>query len=274
MSETALERFRSLFGRKKPLIGMVHLAPLPGAPRFSGRLEEVIERAVADADALCRGPVDGLMIENFNDAPFYPDAVEPETVAAITRVAAEVVRRASDRPIGINILRNAWKASLAVAYVVGASFVRMNVFTDPLVTDQGILAGAAHLAVRYRRALGAERVLIFADLYAKHGAPLAPRPLAVVARDMASRGLADAVIVSGDETGTPPREAEIRVVKDAVPGCPVVVGSGVAEDTMDLLRHADGAICGSGLKKDGIVTAPVDPERVRRLVAAFRTIER
>lgn len=270
---TALERFHALFGSRRPVIGMVHLDALPGAPRFSGSLGAVIEKALADVAALCGGPVDGLMVENFHDAPFYPEAVEPETIASMTLAAAEVARRAEGRPVGINVLRNSWKAALAIAHAVGGSFVRLNAFTDPLATDQGIIGGVAHLAVRYRRALGAGRVRIFADLYAKHGAPLAPRPLPVVARDMASRAMADAIVLTGEETGAPPREDEVRAVRDAVPDCPVLLGSGITEDTVSLLRHADGVICGSGLKQDGVVANPVDPERVRRFVRAVRALD-
>jgi uncharacterized protein len=266
----ARERFFAVFPRRKVVIGMVHLKPLPGAPRYRGSLAGVIDAAVLDAEAMRTGGADALMVENFNDNPFYPGDVEPETVAAMTVVAGEVAR-AANLPLGINVLRNDWKAALAIASAVGARFIRLNILTDALVTDQGIIQAPAHLAMRYRRALGAEELLILADLYSKHSAPLARRPLPVVARDTADRALADAVIVSGEESGDLPAREDLRVVRAATPDTPLLIGSGMQDSTADLLALADGAIVGTWAKRDGVVTNPVDVERVRRFVAAART---
>ena len=265
----ARDRFFAVFPRRKVIIGMVHLKALPGAPRFAGSLREVLDAALADADAMGRGGVDALLVENFNDNPFYPDRVEPETVAAMAVIATEVIR-AANVPVGVNVLRNDWKAALAVAAVAGARFIRLNVLTDALVTDQGILQGPAHLAMRYRRALGAEDVLVLADVYSKHGAPLARRPLAVVARDTADRALADALIVSGEETGDPPLAEDIRLVREAAPNTPLLIGSGMRDSSAGLLSLADGAVLGTSAKRGDIVTNPVDADHVRRFVAATR----
>jgi hypothetical protein len=261
-------RFRSVFANDKVVLGMVHLHPLPGAPRYGGRLAPVFEAALGDAEAICRGGASGMIVENFNDNPFYPDQVEPETVAAMAVIAKEVVRAAGDLPVGINVLRNDWKAALAIALAVGARFIRLNVLTDALVTDQGLIEAPAHLALRYRRALGADHLLILADVYCKHGAPLARRPLGTVARDTAERGLADALIVSGEESGDPPRREDILEVRAAVPDVPVLLGSGMRETTAETVALVDGSVFGYHAKVDGIMTNPVDPERVRRFVAA------
>jgi len=270
---TARDRFFGVFPRRKVIIGMVHLKALPGAPRYGGSLREVLDAALADAEAMGRGGVDALLVENFNDNPFYPDRVEPETVAAMAVIVAEVIR-AANVPVGVNVLRNDWKAALAIAAVAGARFIRLNVLTDALVTDQGILEGAAHLAMRYRRALGAEEVLILADVYSKHGAPLARRPLAVVARDTADRALADALIVSGEETGDPPPAEDITLVREAAPGAPVLIGSGMRDASAGLLSLADGAVLGTSAKRGRVITNPVDADRVRRFVAAARALAR
>jgi membrane complex biogenesis BtpA family protein len=264
---TARDRFRALFPRAKAILGMVHLRPLPGAPRYDGDFDEVVAAAIADAGAMREGGVDALIVENFNDSPFYPRHVEPETVAAMAIAVREVVRAVSTVPVGVNVLRNDWKAALAVAATAGARFIRLNVLTDALVTDQGIIEAPAHLALRYRRALGADHVLIFADLYSKHGAPLARRPLPTVARDMAERGMADAIIVSGEESADAPRPEDIMTVRDAVPETPVILGSGMRESTAHLLALADGAVFGYWAKRDNVITNPVDPEKVRRFVS-------
>ncbi len=250
------------FGVPRPVIGMVHLRPLPGAPRYRGGLDDVLEHALRDAHTLAEAGVHALLIENFHDYPFYPETKEPETVAAMTRIAVEI-RRSVALPLGVQVLRNSWQSSLAIASAVGGGFIRLNVLTEAMVTDQGLITGVAHLALRYRKFIGAEHVRILADIYTKHGAPVAPRPLAVVSQDMVHRGLADAVIVSGEHSGDPPRKEDIEEVKRAVPATPIVLGSGMTVDNVELLRYADGCIFGYGSKRDGNMANPVDPDLTR-----------
>lgn len=149
----------STFGTPNPVIGMVHLRPLPGAPKAptdgAAAMDTVVERAVADVRALERGGVDGVMIENFGDAPFHPDDVPKHTVAATTRAAAAVTDTTT-LPIGINVLRNDAKAAVSVAAAVDAAFVRVNVHTGARVTDQGIVEGRAHETLRLRERLGVD----------------------------------------------------------------------------------------------------------------------
>jgi membrane complex biogenesis BtpA family protein len=258
-----------LFSRRPAIIGMVHLLPLPGAPRYGGDLEAVLRRALEDAQALAAGGVDGVMVENFGDAPFYPDRVPPETIAAMT-VAARMVVTATPLPVGVNVLRNDAAAALAVATVVGASFIRVNVHTGAMWSDQGLLQGRAHDTVRQRRSLGA-RVLILADVLVKHAAPPAPLRIESVARDLIERGLADGLIVSGEGTGAATDLEDVRRVKVVAGQTPVWIGSGVTPDTApQLLSSADGAIVGTALKQGGEVLAPVDIARVRALVEVVR----
>ena len=140
-----------------PVIGMLHLPPLPGSSRWSGDLNAVRDFVLRDVEALCAGGVDGLMIENFGDTPFYPGRVPAITVAAMTALACEV-RRATDVPLGINMLRNDGLSALAVAVASGASFIRVNVLCGARVTDQGLLQGIAHDLLRERANLKAESI--------------------------------------------------------------------------------------------------------------------
>ncbi|TKX54781.1 BtpA/SgcQ family protein [Halorubrum sp. SP3] len=268
--------FESTFGTAAPLLGMVHLPPLPGAPRApdDGReaMRAAVDRAASDARALDRGGVDGIVIENFGDAPFYPDEVPPHVVAAVTR-AATAVAAETDLPLGINVLRNDAEAALSVAAAVGADFVRVNVHTGARVTDQGIVQGRAHQTLRLRDRLGVD-VGVFADTDVKHSAPLTPEGhTAESFADTAERGLADAVIASGAGTGeavdTEALEAVVAERERHGLDTPVLVGSGVTPETVaDLLGVADGAVVGTALKENGETTAPVDADRVARLVAA------
>jgi len=245
----------------------VHLLPLPGAPLFGGSLDAVIDAALADARALRDGGCDGMVFENFGDRPFFKDHVPAETVAAMTRVIAEVTREVA-LPFGVNVLRNDAISSVAIAAATGAAFIRINVHTGAMVTDQGIIEGRAAETLRRRAAL-APALLIFADHMVKHAAPLADVDELQAARDLRQRGLADAIIISGRETGAEPDAARFARVRAAV-DAPLLVGSGLTERNADAFADADGAIAGTSIKRDGRVDAPVDAARVARLVAAFR----
>jgi len=258
-----------VFGDHKPIIGMVHLDPLPGAPGADG-LTAVLDAALRDAERLTAGGVDGLMIENYGDSPFYPEAVPKHTVASMTRVAS-AVSEAVDCPLGINVLRNDAEAALSVAAAVKADYIRINVHTGAAVTDQGLIEGQAHQTLRLRDRLGVETT-IMADVDVKHAAPLGgKRPVGATVGDLVERGHADGVILSGPETG---QSVDMTALRRAVASrderglsTPVLVGSGVtAESVTQLLPVADGAIVGTAFKENGRTTNPVDVDRVEKLM--------
>lgn len=232
-------------------------------------MAQVLDRALADTAALASGGVDAVLVENFLDAPFFPADALPETVAAMSRVVAEVVR-SSPAPVGVNVLRNDARGALAVAVATGAVFIRVNVHTGLMWTDQGTVEGRAAETLRLRAALGAH-VAILADVLVKHA--IAPPGLTVAqaAADTWSRGLADALVVSGSGTGRATDPERVAQARAAAPEAPVLVGSGVTPKTVaDLLRGADGAIVGTCLTRDGRAGSGVDPDRVRALVDAAR----
>jgi len=248
---------------------MIHVPALPGAPRCSMNFEELRRFVLADSDALAEGGVDGLMIENFGDIPFYPSRVPAHTIAFLSTLALEIKTR-FPLPLGINVLRNDGMAAIAIAAAVGAEFVRVNVYTAARLADQGILQGEAHEITRYRRMLGATAE-IWADVAVKHSAPLADTSLANEVEDTVERGLADAVIVSGTSTGKPTALKDVRTVKRHAGAAAVYVGSGLDESTAEaLLEVADGAIVGTALKRGAKISAPVDRTRVRALVSSVR----
>jgi membrane complex biogenesis BtpA family protein len=215
-------RLADLFPAPKPIIAPLQLLPLPGSPRFGGSVDAVVDAALTDLEALESGGVDGFILENLGDAPFLKNEVPPETVASMGRLAAEV-RRRTDRPFGVNVLRNAGRAALAVAHAFGGSFVRVNVLTEAYVTDQGLVEGIAADLLRARRALAAERVAVFADVHVKHAAPLLARPIRESALDMVERGGADVLVVSGSRTGEAADAADVEAVRGL--GADVVLGA-------------------------------------------------
>src|SRR5438034_9360581 len=236
----------------KPVIGMLHLAALPGSPLYGGSIEAVRSAMLRDAELLVEGGVHGLMMENFGDTPFFPGRVPAQVTTHMTALAAEVKRRFPQIPLGINVLRNDGLSALAIAHAGGAEYIRVNVLCGARLADQGILHGIAHDLLRLRRELGATEVKIFADVDVKHSAPLAARPLKDEVDDTIERGLADALIVSGAGTGKPTDPAKLREIKSFAKNVPVLLGSGVTPETVPALApHADGFIVGTYFKRDG-----------------------
>lgn len=251
-----------------PIIGMVHLRPLPGSMYYEGSLDAVIDAALADAWHLSNAGFDGLIVENYGDIPFRKNRVEPHTVALMTAVTAEIVREI-DLPIGINVLRNDPYAAVAVASAVGARFIRVNVLAGVMVTDQGIIEGEAAEVVAYLDHVAPE-LAIYADVDVKHARPLVARPLDELAVETAERGGAHALIVTGSQTGVSIDHKELRAVRNAV-AVPVVVGSGASVESVgELVEECDGVIVGSSIKVDGVSGNPVDPARAVAFVEAAR----
>jgi len=260
----------TMFGASKAIIGVVHLLPLPGSPRWQGDFENVLRHARQDAEALASGGVSGIIVENFGDVPLRRSHVGPETVAAMTLAVEAVKKEATGLLLGINVLRNDARSALAIASVTGARFIRVNVHTGAMVADEGVIEGEASETLRYRRELGSD-VKIFADVLVKHAVPLGSQGLRLAAITAGERGLADALIVSGPMTGEATLSEDVLTVKGAMTNLPTLVGSGVNEtNVQELLSIADGAIVGTSLKKDGRVSNPVDAARVRRLVKLAR----
>lgn len=262
---------RLLRERRKLLIGVVHLQPLPGSPSWRGDFFGILERAVADARAYERGGADAVVVENFGDIPFRKGAVPPETVAAMA-AAGQLLVAQIDLPIGFNVLRNDAHAALALCAACAGDFIRVNVHCGAMLTDQGIIEGDAHATLRLRKQL-CPSAQILADVQVKHAVPLAPIPIEITARDTLERGLADALIVSGTGTGEATAPADVERVRQECPEARIFIGSGTtAGNAAAYLQHADGLIVGSSLKVGGRVRNPVDLKRVAALARLVRSV--
>jgi membrane complex biogenesis BtpA family protein len=255
---------------RKTVIGMIHLLPLPGSPRYGGNVRACLESARRDAAALAEGGAHGLMIENFGDVPFYPGRVPAYVVSHMTAIAADI-RTRFPLPLGINVLRNDGLSALAVAQACGAEYIRVNVLCGARVADQGMLQGIAHNLLRERTMLGASDVKILADVDVKHSAPLAARDLTDEVDDTVKRGLADGVIVSGAGTGKTTAPDKVQAVKAHAGNVPVFVGSGITAETIARYASiADGFIVGTAFKRDADPTNPVEVDRVKSLLRALQ----
>lgn len=259
---------KDLFAAPKPLIGMVHLLPLPGSPGFAGSLDAVVERAVADAILLQEAGFDGLIVENFGDAP-YPVGPGPLARSVAMTIVATEVRRAVDLPFGLNVQFNDYEAELTIAGIVGANFVRVEAFVDSVMTPGGPAYACAPAVARLRAALPGRPVRLFADVHVKEAVPLAPTTLGTSARNAEVAGAA-AVIVTGAATGaSTPLEAVAEA--KAATDLPVLIGSGLtAANARSALLTADGAIVGTATKIDARATNPVDQGAARAIVSAAR----
>jgi membrane complex biogenesis BtpA family protein len=273
MDHPRLKSLTDFFGVPKPVMGMVHLWPLPGAPGYTGYgMETIIEHALRDAEALVKGGVDGLMVENMWDLPYYVGSdVKPEAMTAQAVAAAEVVKR-FPLPVGINVIHNGGPVCLAIAIASGARFIRVCILTGARLWDTGELdRGCAAELIRKRKQLQAEDIHIFADVDKKHSVAFPGLDLATHIEWTEFYG-ADALIVSGRMTGSAPDVEDIRETT-RLASRPVLIGSGASEANITaFLQYADGVIVGSSLKEEGVMENPVDPERVRRFVQAVRAV--
>jgi membrane complex biogenesis BtpA family protein len=263
---------QELFGTSKPVIGVIHLLPLPGSYRFDGQMEPIFKRAEQEAAALATGGVHGIIIENFFDAPFTKSRVDTACACALSLVTKRIMAIANV-PIGINVLRNDGLSAMAIAATTGAQFIRVNVLTGAMVTDQGIIEGQAQELLLYRRMLGSQhQIKILADVMVKHASPLTPdADIKQMAKDTVLRAMADGIVISGIATGSAPNQDDLVKVREALPDTPIFIGSGTTiENLPRLLSVANGVIVASSLKRQGILENPVDLDKVRTLVSAVK----
>jgi membrane complex biogenesis BtpA family protein len=273
MDRPRLQSLADLFPAPKPVIGMVHLWPLPGAPGYNGYgMQTIVDHAMRDAEALLQGGVDGLVVENMWDLPFYVGHdVKPEAMTAQAVAAAEIVKN-SPVPVGINVIHNGGVVCLSIALASGARFIRVCILTGARVWDTGEFDhGCAAELMRKRKELHAEDIHIFADVDKKHSVPFPGIDLRTHVEWTEFYG-ADALIVSGRFTGNAPDVAKVREAKSLATR-PILIGSGAsAENVAAFLEYADGIIVGSSLKRDGVMENAVDVNRVRALVEKVRPV--
>jgi|DewCreStandDraft_2_1066082.scaffolds.fasta_scaffold00699_35 membrane complex biogenesis BtpA family protein len=265
------ELLKEVFHTTKPIIGMVHFPPLPGTPLYDDRkgVEGIFEWVLRDLEALLEAGVDGVLFGNEGDRPYQlrVDVASTATMAyVIGRLREEVTI-----PFGVDVLWDPY-ATIALAKATGARFVR-EVFTNAYASDMGIWNTDVASVLRYRHLLHADDVLLFFNINAEFAAPLAPRPLEVVARSARFSSLADVICVSGPITGEEVRVEDLARVKEAVPDTPVFANTGVRVDNVArILEVADGAVVGTSLKRDGVTWNAVDPERAKRFMEVVRRI--
>ncbi len=261
-----MSKFLNAFGVAKPVIGMVHLGALPGAPLFdaSRGLEGLVEDARADLAALQAAGFDAVMFGNENDRPYEFD-VDRASTATMAYVIGQL-RSEISVPFGVNVL---WDpiSSIALAAATGAAFVR-EIFTGTYASDMGPWTPDAGAAMRYRNRLGRDDLAMLYNVSAEFADSLDRRPLADRARSAVFSSIPDAVLVSGQITGEAAAMSDLDAVKAVLPDTPVLANTGVKHDTVaDVMAAADGCVVGSALKIDGDTWNAIDPDRAADFMA-------
>ncbi|MFP4001924.1 MAG: BtpA/SgcQ family protein [Candidatus Natronoplasma sp.] len=252
----------------KPILGVIHLKTLPGSPK-QVHLEETIEFATEEAKMYVKGGLDGIIVENFGDAPFKK-TVEKMTVASMTQVISEI-KETIDVPLGVNVLRNDWEAALSISKVLDLDFIRVNVFTGVVAGPEGLLEGRAAELQRFKDLHDIDTA-VYADINVKHSKSLSHEDVVGEAIEAADRGNADAVIISGERTGMSVNLEELKNVKKKIDK-PVLIGSGLNKENLsELLPHADGAIVGTYFKEEGEITKKISAERVESFMSSVEQL--
>ena len=257
---------------RKWLLGMVHVGALPGAPKSRAGIEELVRRSVEEAKLLIDAGFDGVIVENMHDAPYLHADHGPEVVACMTRIGHAVREATRGKPLGVQVLSGGAKEAVGIALAIGADFVRVENFVFAHVADEGLLAKAeAGPLLRYRRSIGAEKIAVYADIKKKHASHAITADVSIAdAVEAAEFFGADGVIVTGTATGKAVNASDLESARTATK-LPLLVGSGVTpEQAPKLLRHADALIVGSWIKRDGVWSNPVDPDRAAEMSSAMK----
>ncbi len=256
-----------LAGLRKPVIGMIHLRPLPGSAGYDGGgLGPVLEQAMCDGHLLDEAGVDAILIQNTGDLPATSDG-GPETVAYMAMIGTQVAREIKT-PLGVNILANGAETALAVAHAIGARFVRAKVYVGAVVGIGGIIQSNAQRVLDFRRRLGAE-IEIAADVYDRTSRPLGDLPIEEAAHQARFHGRANALIITGANVDD--SLERLRRVKAAVPDAPIYCGGGTTPANIaQFFEACDGVVVGNAVKSGPEFQGWVDRDRLWTYMDAAR----
>ncbi|MFX0085992.1 MAG: BtpA/SgcQ family protein [Candidatus Hodarchaeota archaeon] len=254
---------------KKPLIGMIHLPSFPSTMRNTTIKKKIFSQSIKDAQTLENAGFNAILIENYFNSPFPKSRLNDYDYLFMSSIVNEIISTINI-PCGINILRNCCLQALIMATVNQASFIRCNIWEGAYVTDQGIIEGFAEKVISKRKELDSD-VIVLADIHVKHATPLGMFSMEDAAKNALYRGKADAIVVSGKETG---KIIEIDKLKDFTinTGIKPILGSGVSlRNVSNVFSSISGAIVGSSIKKADIST-PIDPEKAKSLVSKWKNL--
>lgn len=269
-----MRSFQDVFGPAKPVIGMIHVQALPGAPAYRGSMQAIVAQAAEEARAYERCRLHAIMIENMHDTPYLRRRVGPEITAAMTAVAL-AVRQACSLPCGVQVLAGANRAALAVALAAGLDFIRAEGFAFAHVADEGLMQSDAGELLRYRRAIGADRVLVLTDIKKKHSAHAITADVSLAETARAAEFFrSDGLVITGSATGEAASIEDVQAARQAS-RLPILIGSGIRPDNAaGYWPHCDGFIIGSWFKEKGHWAENLNEDRIRELMEVVGNLER
>lgn len=258
-----MKKFNKVFESKKSVIGMIHIDALPGTPNFKGSVKNIIDKALMEAKFYMSGGVDGIAIENMHDVPYLNKSAGPEITSLMSIIGYEI-KQLTKMPVGIQILAGANKQALAAANSAGLDFIRAEGFVFAHIADEGTINSDAAELLRYRKAIGADNILIFTDVKKKHSSHNITADVSIEQTAHAAEFfLSDGIILTGSETGKETDLDEVKSVKKSIK-LPVIIGSGITLNNIEnYLPYCDAVIIGSYFKKSGNWKNTVDTERVK-----------
>lgn len=257
----------------KALIAMLHVQALPGTPANHLTMSQIIDFTLKEAEVYLEQGIDTFIIENMHDTPYLNRIVGSEITASMAIIAYELKKRFPLK-LGIQILAGANKEALSAAFCSGAEFIRAEGFVFSHIADEGMMNSCAGELLRYRKAIGAEKVKIITDIKKKHSAHAITSDVDIVETAKAAQFFkADGVIITGSSTGVSADVEELMQVKKSV-GMPVLIGSGITdENLLTYLKYADGLIIGSYFKEKGYWANDISGERVKKVIQKFRSYQ-
>ena len=257
----------------KLLIGMIHLLPLPGTPKYTN-FDAVIKKAQYEAKLLEQLGFDAIIIENMHDVPYLNRKVGEEIVAAFTAISV-ILKQTIKIPIGIQILAGANNAAIAVAKMAKLDFIRAEGFVFSHIADEGFMDSDAGKLLRYRKMIDAENIKIYTDIKKKHSAHTITKDVSIVETAKAAEFfLSDGVIITGSSTGVPASIAELKSVRNSLK-LPIFIGSGITPDNLaDYYDYADGFIVGSYIKESRYWENDISEKHCNRLIEKFNLLKR
>ena len=262
-----MNALREKLKKQKVIIGMVHLLPLPGSPKYAGDMDAIYEAGLKDLKALEKGGAGAVIIENFGDVPYAAENELINKIAFAKMVA--LLKRETKLPVGINYQFNDTETEWAVAYCCDVDFIRCEVFAENRVGPNGMFIAAGPKMMRMKAHYNKD-IMILADANVKHTFALAEQPLDFTIESLIEGG-ADGVIVTGITTGVNPSVDDVKLVSKHAKGLPVFLGSGINEKNVnEYLPYISGAIVGSSLKKDHNVNNPVDMKNVKKFMSKIK----
>jgi membrane complex biogenesis BtpA family protein len=254
----------------KPIIGMLHLPPLPGSYNYAGQpLDDIVAHAVGEADILASAGFDGFLMQNAGDRPASLE-VCPEKIAYMSVIGAAVHRAYPAIPLGVNVCWNVPKATIAVCHAAGGAFIRLeHVYIGMAITPHGPVYGCAYEATQFLKLLDAKHIRIFADVYEAHSVPIGRVPIEQAARQATGACQAHAVVITGS---TFAESVEmIQAIKKSTPALTVILGGGSDPANVgEALRLADGIMVGRSLKTRLDTMAPIQRDRAEAYMEAVR----